>query len=134
MSQTPSPCDVYPVLRYRDGDAALRFLVDAFGMTERKVYRSDGGAIAHAILQCGQTLLSFGQSGDAPPPYPAPPFGSQDIYVVVADPDAHHDRAKAAGATIVRALEDMDYGSREYTARDPEGNVWHFGTYRPSAS
>jgi hypothetical protein len=23
------------------------------------------------------------------------------------------------------------YGSREYTAGDPEGNVWSFGTYRP---
>jgi uncharacterized glyoxalase superfamily protein PhnB len=25
----------------------------------------------------------------------------------------------------------MDYGSREFTARDPEGNVWSFGTYDP---
>jgi uncharacterized glyoxalase superfamily protein PhnB len=30
-------------------------------------------------------------------------------------------------------LTDQDYGSREYAARDPEGNVWCFGTYRPDA-
>jgi uncharacterized glyoxalase superfamily protein PhnB len=31
----------------------------------------------------------------------------------------------------VREIEDTDYGSREYTARDLEGHVWSFGTYRP---
>jgi uncharacterized glyoxalase superfamily protein PhnB len=55
------------------------------------------------------------------------------LYVVVDDPDAHHERAKAAGAEIVRELEDQDYGSRDYSARDPEGNLWSFGTYNPTA-
>lgn len=50
---------------------------------------------------------------------------------MVDDPDAHHDRAQAAGARIVRELEDMEYGSREYSARDLEGNLWSFGTYEP---
>ena len=38
----------------------------------------------------------------------------------------------AAGAAIDRPLEDQHYGSRHYTARDPEGNLWSFGTYRPN--
>jgi uncharacterized glyoxalase superfamily protein PhnB len=59
--------------------------------------------------------------------------GLQCIYVAVADPDAHHARAKAAGARIVRALNDTDYGSREYCALDPEGHFWSFGTYWPKA-
>ena len=42
-----------------------------------------------------------------------------------------HDRAKAAGAEISREPQDMDYGSREFTAKDSEGNVWSFGTYDP---
>ena len=29
-------------------------------------------------------------------------------------------------------LTDQDYGSREFAARDPHGNVWSFGTYRPN--
>jgi uncharacterized glyoxalase superfamily protein PhnB len=59
--------------------------------------------------------------------------GPSSTYVVVDDPDAHHERAVAAGAEIVRELTDTDYGSREFSARDPEGNLWSFGTYRPEA-
>jgi uncharacterized glyoxalase superfamily protein PhnB len=50
-----------------------------------------------------------------------------------SDPDRHHPRAAAAGADVVRELEDMEYGSREYSVRDIEGNLWSFGTYDPSA-
>jgi uncharacterized glyoxalase superfamily protein PhnB len=58
---------------------------------------------------------------------------SQALSLHVDDPDAHCARARAAGATIVRELEDADYGSRGYQARDPEGHLWYFGTYRPGA-
>ena len=47
------------------------------------------------------------------------------------DVDAHHERAVAAGAEVVMELTDQEYGSREYAIRDPGGNVWTFGTYRP---
>ena len=65
--------------------------------------------------------------------YTAPPPGSGAVYVVVKDDiDTHHDRAKAAGAQIVYGPADQDYGSRDYSARDPEGNLWSFGTYAPA--
>ena len=60
--------------------------------------------------------------------------GRAVVYVIVDDPDALHDRAKAAGATIVMELTDQPYGSREFAAEDPEGNVWCFGTYDPFAT
>ncbi|MFR9750988.1 VOC family protein [Nocardia sp. 004] len=47
----------------------------------------------------------------------------------VVDPDALFARATAAGAEVVRDLRDEDYGSRGFTVRDPEGNLWSFGTY-----
>jgi uncharacterized glyoxalase superfamily protein PhnB len=53
--------------------------------------------------------------------------------VVVEDADAHHERARAEGAEIVTELVSTDYGSRDYSARDIDGNLWSFGTYRPSA-
>jgi uncharacterized glyoxalase superfamily protein PhnB len=56
---------------------------------------------------------------------------TQGAYLYVADIDAHFARAKAAGAEVVVPLKDTDYGSREYSARDPEGHLWHFGTYLP---
>jgi uncharacterized glyoxalase superfamily protein PhnB len=59
---------------------------------------------------------------------------NQGVYVIVDDIDEHYERARNAGAEIVRPLADTDYGSREYMARDPEGNIWSVGTYRPRAA
>ncbi len=64
-----------------------------------------------------------------PPRATASPRALGVVYVVTADVDALHDRAVAAGAEIVVALHDTDYGSRDFTARDPEGARWSFGTY-----
>jgi uncharacterized glyoxalase superfamily protein PhnB len=55
------------------------------------------------------------------------------IYVAVGDPDRHRAAAVAGGANVVREPQDTDYGSREYSVRDPEGNLWSFGTYDPYA-
>jgi uncharacterized glyoxalase superfamily protein PhnB len=52
-------------------------------------------------------------------------------YVAVDHFDKHFGCAKAAGAEIVEEPQKQDYGSF-YSARDPEGNLWSFGTYRPS--
>ena len=41
-----------------------------------------------------------------------------------------YERARAAGAEIIRVPLDTDCGSRDFAARDPEGNRWSFGTYR----
>jgi uncharacterized glyoxalase superfamily protein PhnB len=54
-------------------------------------------------------------------------------YLVVDDPDARHARAVAAGAEVVQELVDQPYGSREFAVRDPDGNIWSLGTYRPAA-
>lgn len=56
---------------------------------------------------------------------------TQIVYVIVDDVDAHHARAKAAGAEIVIPPTDQHYGGRDYSARDVEGHVWSFGTYDP---
>ena len=52
-------------------------------------------------------------------------------YIVVADPDALHDRAVAAGGEVVMALHDADYGGRHFSVRDPWGQLWNFGSYDP---
>jgi uncharacterized glyoxalase superfamily protein PhnB len=53
------------------------------------------------------------------------------VYAWVEDLETHYARARAAGAEIVRPLADTDYGTREYGARDLDGHLWFFGTYRP---
>jgi uncharacterized glyoxalase superfamily protein PhnB len=126
---------IFPAIRYGDADAALPWLKEAFGAEEKDVFRGEDGTIHHAELIIGGGVIMFGQYADegwlggGPPD----PLGSTvSLYIAVEDPDAHHARATAAGADVVRALEDMPYGSREYSVRDPEGNLWSFGTYAPA--
>jgi uncharacterized glyoxalase superfamily protein PhnB len=119
---------IFPSLRYRDAPRAIDFLVEAFGFTRGMVVENDDGTIAHAELSYGDGMVMLGtdrEDGDASH------VGNGWMYVVVEDADAHYARARAAGAEIVRELEEQDYGSRDYSARDFEGNLWSFGTYRP---
>ena len=120
---------IYPVFRYADARAAATFLVEAFGFTLGEVSTGPDGAVQHAELTYDTGMIMIGQHGEGPGPRPE--ADDYRVYVAVEDPDAHHDRAKAAGAEIVQDLVDQPYGSREYAARDSEGNVWSFGTYRP---
>jgi uncharacterized glyoxalase superfamily protein PhnB len=120
---------VFPALTYDDPQAAIDFLVDAFGAERHSVYAGDDGTIRHAELRFGNGIVMFGGPGDEG----ATRGGGGGIYVAVDDTDAHYERAKAAGAEITRELNDTDYGSRDYAAKDPEGNSWYFGTYQPFA-
>jgi uncharacterized glyoxalase superfamily protein PhnB len=120
---------IIPTLRYQDAKAAIDFLERAFGFERRHVTENPDGTVAHAELTHGTGMVMLGTARDGD----RFQTGRAVIYVVVDDPDARHDRAKAAGATIVMELTDQDYGSREFAAEDPEGNVWSFGTYDPFA-
>jgi len=117
-------------MRYRDAPAAIEFLKEAFGFLEQSVHRNDDATIAHAELSYGPSILMLGS--DRSDVY-GERAGQGWLYVAVEDPDAHCARARAAGATVTKELHDTDYGSRDYTATDPEGDVWSFGTYRPAA-
>jgi uncharacterized glyoxalase superfamily protein PhnB len=121
---------IIPTLRYDDAKAAIDFLERAFGFNRKAVMENEDGTIGHAELTHGSGMVMIGSSGQGDPQFDT---GHASIYVVVADPDAVHDRAKAAGAEMSRELQDMEYGSREFSAKDTEGNVWSFGTYDPFA-
>ena len=119
---------VFPSLVYDDAKAAVDFLTAAFDAERHAVYE-DNGAVQHAELRLGNGLVMFGASG----PDAQASRGGAGVYVVVQDPDALCERARGAGAAIVKEPFDTDYGSRDFTAKDPEGNVWYFGTYQPFA-
>jgi uncharacterized glyoxalase superfamily protein PhnB len=123
---------IYPALRYRDAGAAIAFLKEAYGFTELAVYADEDGTVHHAELAYGNGAVMLGTAQtDTPFGRAAKDLGPVSLYVVVDDADAHFERAAAHGAEIVLPLTDQDYGSRDYTARDPEGNLWSFGTYAP---
>jgi len=81
----------------------------------------------HAELRFGATVVMLG------PASASHAWGDtrQVTGLRVDDPDAHHARSKAAGATIVNEPETTPYGARFYAARDPEGFLWWVTNYRP---
>jgi len=120
--------NIFPAVRYRDGHAAIDWLVRTFGFEPQAVFDSPDGGVGHAQLRFGSGVigLSSAHLTGSDNPWSAV---RQGIYIHVNDVDAHHDRARTAGAEIVSPLKDLDYGSREYAVRDPEGHLWGFGTY-----
>lgn len=124
---------VWPILTYRDARAAIAFLHDAFGFEENAVYarEDDPTIIEHAEMRgpLGGGVM-FGTAGKDDTPFGKRTPGNDSVYVVCDDPDELFIRATNAGAKVVRELVDEDYGSRGFTVRDPEGNLWSFGTYR----
>jgi uncharacterized glyoxalase superfamily protein PhnB len=131
MAETAPAKTVWPTLNYADAPAAIRFLVDAFGFEERLVVPGDDGVVEHAQLiwpEGGGIMLgTANREGNV---FSQRPTGAASVYVVTDEPDALFGRATAAGAELVRELRDEDYGSRGFSVRDPEGNIWSFGTYK----
>ena len=124
---------IYPSLRYRDAKAAIEFLERAFGFELVASHEDPGGRIQHAEMRWGDSMIMLGEETEQSIARLGEHAGRGWNYVTVTDADAHHARAEAAGAEITGELTDQDYGSRDYTAADPEGNHWSFGTYDPLA-
>ncbi|MEX4009581.1 VOC family protein [Neoaquamicrobium sediminum] len=130
------PPRIYPTFRFRDAAAMIDWLRDAFGFTVKARYEDDKGVVGHAELALGSSIIMCGQAqedeygtivgqpGDQ---------GGKSLYIAVDDVDALFEQVRKAGAAIEQGLTDRDYGSREFICRDPEGNVWCFGTYWPKA-
>lgn len=130
VPSVPTGCQrIIPYLNYRDAEAAIAFLTEAFGFEERYRLPMPDGRLGHAELSLGGDAIimlasTFEEMGMLPPSeLPA-------VHCVVAcyvdDVDAHYARAKAAGATVFAEPEDQFYGDRTYRATDPEGHRWTF--------
>jgi uncharacterized glyoxalase superfamily protein PhnB len=134
---------IVPMLAYEDAAAAVDWLRDAFGFAEREGQRhtDESGVVIHAELERdGAVVMLATPNAD----YEAPkrhretceaarrwqdnPWVIDGLYVEVDDVDAHYAQAVAAGATVIRPLEDAEFaGIRRYTAEDLEGHRWMFG-------
>ena len=143
MSASPASArsTIVPGLRYRDARAAIDFLCEVFGFQTNLVVPNGSGGIAHAQLTLGGGMLMLGSVGGKSSAWadrirqPDEIGGkeTQSAYVVVADPDAVHARALAAGWEIVMAIKDEEHGGRGFTCADPEGHLWSVGSYDPWA-
>jgi uncharacterized glyoxalase superfamily protein PhnB len=128
-----------PFLSYEDVSAAVDWLTEAFGFRERgERYAEPDGTVSHAELELEGAVVMLGWPG---PDYRSPRRHAEDceqarkwldspnvvdgVLVYVADVDAHCQRARAAGARILREPKDEPYG-RLYNAADLEGHRWMF--------
>jgi uncharacterized glyoxalase superfamily protein PhnB len=125
-------------LFYDDPHAAIGWLCDAFGFEVRLKIEGDDGTIHHSELCFGEALVMVSGTGGNESwqqSYRSPKAigGSvtQALALFVDDVDAHHARAVAAGARLIREVRTDDYGDdywsdRSYGALDPEGHLWWF--------
>lgn len=138
------------MLAYEDAAAAIDWLTDAFGFTERAGERhtAEDGTVAHAELELGGEVVMLAtpnrdyqgpkrhrESREAARRWLDNPWVIDGVFIQVDDADAHHARAVAAGANVILPLGDVaDADMRLYTTEDPEGHRWMFGQPLPARS
>lgn len=131
---------VIPAVRYRNAPAAIDWLCQVFGFERHAVYEGEPGTIAHAelTLNGGMIMLGSARDDEHAQRYTSPDeldgVETRGAYIVVSDVDVVHARAVAAGAKIIRPLQQTPYGSREFALKDLEGHSWSVGTYDPWAA
>ena len=130
---------IIPGMRYHDAPAAIDWLCNAFGFSPSLVVPDEDGGIAHAQLTLGRGMImlgSFREGSEYDNLVSTPRLAgstTQAAYIVIEEIDEHYRRAVEAGAEIVYEIADQEYGGRLYSARDPEGHLWNFGSYDPWA-
>ena len=130
---------IMPCLRYRDAPAAIEWLCNTLGFEASLVVRNEDDSVAHAQLTYGNGMIMLGSVIDSEygrllkEPVQIGTFVTQTSYLAVNDADQVYERVVRAGAPILLALQDEEYGGRGFTCRDPEGHVWSIGTYDPWA-
>lgn len=121
---------IIPLLAYEDIAAAQEFMVRAFAFEAGSLDRDAAGHVVHGEVSVGGEAIWLHrvteEHGLASPR--ALPATNGGLVVMVDDVDAHHERAREAGATIDLPPQDMPYGQREYAALDLEGAHWYFAT------
>ncbi len=117
-----------PLLSVRDGIRAVEFYKQAFGAVElSRIDDGQGSIVARLSIDKSEFWLA-----DEAPEYanfsPESLGGSTvRMILTVDDPDALFARAVQAGATVVDAVSDKDYGWRVGRIADPFGHHWEIG-------
>jgi uncharacterized glyoxalase superfamily protein PhnB len=131
MTPQTSTATLYPGLQYRDAEAGMKWLEDVLGCERREDHRDDDGNVVHAELEFQGAIVMLSTAGVGREPFRSLPAGGRLVYCAVDEVDSLYEQVREANGDIALEITDTDYGSRDFTVRDPEGNLWSFGTYRP---
>ncbi len=112
---------VTPRLFVNDPARLVDFLKHAFGASGE--YRDDGPS----DIRLGDSIVMVAEAGvrEAMPAF---------LYLYLEDIDAAYQRALEQGATTIEAPQDMFYGDRRATVKDPFGNTWQIATHKEDLS
>jgi PhnB protein len=124
---------VTPYLLVQDAAAALDFYQRALGAAELFRLMTPDGQIGHAEIKVGNSPIMLADDCDTETAWHNPKVtGSTSIglHVYVEDVDTLFAQSVAAGATVIRPVEDQFYGDRTGTLQDPFGHVWFLATHR----
>ena len=131
-SSTPETAQtVSAYFTVRNAAAALDFYARAFGAEEIYRLTDTTGRIGHAEMPIGNSVLML---SDEHPDFGAlapPTIGGSPVkfHITIDDADAFMAQAVAAGATVLRPLEDQFYGMRSGMVADPFGHSWSVATH-----
>lgn len=137
MGENAVKGNIIPGMRYRDAYAAIDWLCDVLGFERNLVVPDGDGGVAHAQLTLGNGMIMLGSDHEHARDFVVPPTPdgtlTQNAYIIVNDIEGAYEQAKSAGANIVSELEEQHYGGSIFSVRDPEGQIWHLGSYNPWA-
>jgi PhnB protein len=122
---------IIPYLSIKGAANAIEFYKQAFGATEVMRIAQPDGRVGHAELKFGDSLVMLADE------FPEMDFRDPRslggtpvlLHMYVADVDAVVKQAVAAGAKVVRPVQDQFYGDRSGSVADPYGHVWHVATH-----
>ncbi len=124
---------VTPYLIINGAAKAIEYYKEAFGAKE--VVRMDGpdGRVGHAELQIGDSRIMLAdenpQMGAGHNSAASIGGSPVSIYLYLPDVDRVVERAVAAGAKILKPVQDQFYGDRSGFLQDPFGHLWGVATH-----
>ena len=138
-SVKPIPDDyrgVTPYLCVQNAAAAISFYEKAFGAREVLRIGQPDGKIGHAEIRIREAAImlsdEFPEMGARSPQS----IGGSPVAIQIyfQDVDAVARQAVAAGAKVLRPVEDQFYGDRAGKLEDPFGHTWWIATRKEEVS
>ena len=114
---------VVPYLIVTGAEALIEFLKDAFGATERMHVPGPNGAIMHAEMQLGDSVIMLADASAEVQ------VRTAMLHLYVVDVDGSYKRALAAGGASIREPADQTYGDRTAAVKDRWGKEWWLATH-----
>ena len=127
---------ITPVLIVKNGDKAIEFYKNGFGVEERCSMKSPDGRVAHAELKLGDSVFMLSDEYPEMKCHSPKTIGGSPVsmYVYVDDVDSVFNKAISAGAKVLDPIKDQFWGDRHGRLEDPFGHLWSIATHKKDLS